>query len=297
MKIYLTSTAHNLATEFAREQVTPEKSKSVYLNTLSVYAVDRYLRTLDIQTNFSEGDWRNSLWRALLDTADLAIPGVGKIECRSILPNQTKMKVAAKAEDTIGYVAVQFAEALDAVQLVGFIPVASIQEQDQIALSDLQPIEEMLDHVTPVIRLWQWTQGIVDTTWKSIDQSIQTATEQLQDLTTQPAFAFRYRHAGMEVSRYRELSLMQSQLKLVIERIAQENTSKIQIIVKICPVDDRAALSPDLQLIVSSSETVLKPAVKDIGNFIEKRFTGELGERFSLQIVQGNAVFIEDYEI
>ena len=299
MKIYLPSAAHTLAEELAREQITPEKSKSIYLNTLAIYAVELYLQTLDIATNFSEGDWRNPLWRSLLDTADLVIPHVGKIECRPILSTDANMSTPGTSEEVVGYMAVQFSESLESVELVGFAAAAIVNGNHQIALTSLQPIEDVLDQLTPVVRLWQWVKGMADSSWQVVDSLIEDAATQIRDLAAEPEMAFRFRQRTDDDSmrRFREITVSHDRLRLIIERIPQENTTKIQIVVKVCPLSDTALIPPDLQLIVSAGETTLKPVGRDVGNFIEKRFTGEPGERFNLRVVQGDAAFMESYEI
>lgn len=300
MRIYLTSEAYKLAEEFAKEQVSPEKSRSIYLNTLSVYAVNRYLNTFDIKTDFGQGDWRNLLWRSLFDTADLLIGQGCKIECRPVLFNQTYMNITEKSEEVVGYVAVQFSENLDSVDLIGFASATAIVNGNyQIALSNLQPIEDVLDQTIPVVRLWQWAQGIATNTWQAVDGLMEEAATQIRDLLPQPEIAFRLRQPMDEdrICRFREIVVSHHCLKLVIDRIPQENTSKIQIVVKVCPIENLDLIPTDLRLIVSSGETTLKPVVREVGNFIEKRFMGEPGERFNLCIIQGDVSFTESYEI
>jgi hypothetical protein len=79
-------TAHDLAQNFARQQASTEKGKQVYLNTLAVYAVHSYLQLLDIETDLEQGNCWNPFVRTCRDVSDLVLPGLGRIDCRPVLP-------------------------------------------------------------------------------------------------------------------------------------------------------------------------------------------------------------------
>lgn len=114
--------AHRLAKQFATEQVTPQKGKQVYLNTLAVYAVHSWLKLLQIETDLGQGDSWHLGKRAFLDVADLVLPGIGRLECRPILPGETIFSLPLEVtDDRIGYVAVRISESLDEARLLGFV--------------------------------------------------------------------------------------------------------------------------------------------------------------------------------
>ncbi len=139
--------AHRLARQFATEQITSEKGKQVYLNTLAVYGVSSYLKYLQIKTDFSQGQsWQTGM-RALFNVADLFLPGIGKLECRPLLPGEIACSLPLEVkEDRIGYVIVQFSEHLDSVQLLGFVKGADIcEDSEQILIADLQPLDALLE--------------------------------------------------------------------------------------------------------------------------------------------------------
>ena len=98
--------AHRLALEFAKEQRNPQKGKKVYLNTLAVYAVHSFLKWLQIDSDLTQGESWNPGLRALYDVADLVLPGIGKLECRRILPEENDCVLPLEVTDErIGYVA------------------------------------------------------------------------------------------------------------------------------------------------------------------------------------------------
>lgn len=159
--------AHDWAKKFAAEQVKTEPSKleqlkrdreqakqarisrgkRVYLNTLAVYAVHSYLKWLQIETDLNSSDsWQP--WRSLFDVADLVIPNLGKLECRPVLIGENVLSLPPEAlQDRIGYIAVQFQEQLNQVQLLGFAPALDpLNLPKVIPLANLEPLENLLDY-------------------------------------------------------------------------------------------------------------------------------------------------------
>lgn len=140
---------HSRARHLAAQQSTVEKGKRVYLNALAVYAVHSYLKWLQIPTDFNSSDCWNPVKAALSNVADLVIPNVGTLECRPVLPQETVILLPDTIENKIGYVAIQFQESLDSVQLLGFAPaVDEVNPPAQLAVSELQPIESLLQQIT-----------------------------------------------------------------------------------------------------------------------------------------------------
>ncbi|MEZ2232572.1 DUF1822 family protein [Microcoleus sp.] len=149
LTIQLSKQAHQDAHKFASQQSTPEKVKQVYTNTLAVYAVRHFLQWLGIETDLSAGDSWHSVIRCFNDVADLVIPDLGKLECRPVLPGQTAISIPPEVtEDRIAYIAVQFQEQLNEVQLLGFYPAIDPQSPPEtIEISRLQPIETLIDYI------------------------------------------------------------------------------------------------------------------------------------------------------
>jgi Protein of unknown function (DUF1822). len=140
---------HTQARNLAAQQSTVEKGKRVYLNALAVYAVHSYLKWLQIPTDLNQSNCLNAAKAALLNVGDLVIPDIGILECCPVLPQQTVILLPNAIEHQIGYVAIQFQERLDSVQLLGFAPAFDqVNAPTQLALSELQPIETLLEQIT-----------------------------------------------------------------------------------------------------------------------------------------------------
>ena len=147
LSVPLPQNAHRWAKEFASQQDNPQKGKQVYLNTLAVYAVHSYLKWLNIETALNQGDsWKSGL-RAIFDVADLVLPGVGKLECRPVLPGEAAIVLPpTMTQERIGYVGVQFSQQLDYVELLGFLPAREMAESPAILqITQLQSFDSLFE--------------------------------------------------------------------------------------------------------------------------------------------------------
>ncbi len=149
LTVFLKPEYHQIARRFATQQDTVEKGTQVYLNTLAIYAVRSFLEDTSVETDLSQGDSWNSAVRCFHDVADLAIPDLGKLECRPILAGETAVSLPIEVrEDRIGYVVVQFHEQLNEVQLLGFYPTLDpLSPAPKIKIVELEPIENLIDYL------------------------------------------------------------------------------------------------------------------------------------------------------
>lgn len=186
LTIQLSKQAHQDAHKFASQQSTPEKVKQVYTNTLAVYAVRHFLQWLGIETDLSAGDSWHSVIRCFNDVADLVIPNLGKLECRPVLPGQTAISIPPEVtEDRIAYIAVQFQEQLNEVQLLGFYPAIDPQlPPETIEISRLQPIETLIDYIDRLESAQFFLQSdeevAIQVRERLVDQSISEIATQLE---------------------------------------------------------------------------------------------------------------------
>ena len=140
---------HEIARKFSVQQDTVEKGEQVYLNTLAILGVRSFLDWLGIETDLNAGDSWHSVVRCFQNVADLVIPDLGKLECRPVLPGETVISLPPEVtENRIAYIAVQFQEQLNEVQLLGFYPAIDPQlPPETIEISRLQPIETLIDYI------------------------------------------------------------------------------------------------------------------------------------------------------
>lgn len=309
--------AHAIARQFAVEQTTPQKGKKTYLNTLAVYAVHSYLKWLQIESDLTQGDSWHPLKRALFDVADLVIPDVGKLECRPVLPGETTFSLPLEVtQDRIGYVAVQFSERLNEVQLLGFVIAVDIPDTtDQILIADLQPLNALLNCIPtnvvdeePIltvsnipVHLSHWLQNIFSTGWQSVEALFSTE-------AANPAFSVRStellreshsKNSVASVSGGKLLDLgmlLAGHLVTLIVTIAPSSNNELNIRLRVYPAGGQIYLPPNLQLIVldESGATCLNAQARNADNWMQLEFTGEPGERFSVKLALGD-VSTEEY--
>ncbi|MGB7709628.1 MAG: DUF1822 family protein [Microcoleus sp.] len=137
-----------LAEKFAASQPNADKNQQVYRNTLAVLAVNTFVQELRYETDLDAGESWHPVLRMFHNVADLVLPGIGKIECCPVLLGETAISLPEVRENRIAYIAVEFAEPFDKVKLLGFIPAVEIvEETEAISLTNLQPVEELLDYL------------------------------------------------------------------------------------------------------------------------------------------------------
>ena len=309
--------AHALARQFAAEQATPQRSKQIYSNTLAVYAVHSYLKWLRIDTDLSQGDSWHPLKRVLFDIADLVLPGIGKLECRPVSPGETTIFLPPEVtEDRIGYVAVQFSENLNEVQLLGFVGAANISNaSEQILIAELQPLNDLLDCIPdtdlqPVdspsqvrVNLSQWLDDIFEAGWQTVEALLSRESANLalntnfREIYGNPAF-------GITGGKLIDLERQAGQRVALLVKIMPKTEQKVDIRVRVCPASGQIYLPPNLQLIVEDkSGTCLQAQAKSIDRFrsinrwIQLEFSGDKGEQFSAKVVLSDVIITENFVI
>lgn len=147
MNIPIPREAHNYAQQFAAQQANKEKKTQVYLNTLVVYAVDNFLKMMDIQTDLEASDSWNPVIRHYHNVADLAILNVFQLECRYVLPEQEKIELPPEVlEDRIGYVFVRLENSLKSGEILGFLPMDEPDEMpEEVEIDELEHIEVLFE--------------------------------------------------------------------------------------------------------------------------------------------------------
>ncbi|BAY75230.1 hypothetical protein NIES25_16480 [Nostoc linckia NIES-25] len=293
LSVPLPQNAHRWAEEFAAEQDSPQKGKQVYLNTLAVYAVRSYLKWLNIETALNQGDsWHRGL-RAIFDVADLVLPGVGKLECRPVLPGEVAIVLPASiTQDRIGYVAVQFSQQLDYVELLGFFPTAAMAESPQILeIAQLQSFDalfEIIHRRSLLVNLRQWVTGIFQPDWQSPDLLFASNFRSSSTIA---------RPATNSISRAKVIDLGRQVLLLV--QLTPTNSEVFDIRLRVYPGDDAIHLPAFLQLIVldAAGNTSMEAQARSADDWMQLEFSCEHEEKFSVKIVLGETSLIEKFVV
>ncbi|MBE9114681.1 DUF1822 family protein [Lusitaniella coriacea LEGE 07157] len=283
--------ARDLAQRFAAEQATPEKGVRVYLNTLAVWAVSRYLTWLQVETDLDRGESWNSRSRAVFDVADLVIPNWGKIACRPVLKDENYLVLPSEArQNRRGAIAVQIDESLQSVQILGFHKAVAGELPERISLERLESLDRFLESLERTVEneaitnLSQWLQDSFDRTWQQVEQLLTAKT---------PAFAFR----NSAIRRVKRLELDES-LALMMA-IEPDSDERVNIDIQIQPIARDVTLPPQTQLtILTELNEVFRVIVAgERSRGIQYQLRGEVGERFGLRIASDTASVTETFVI
>jgi len=149
LAVVLPTKAHQQANEFAALIADPAAAKRVRRNTLAIYAVNEYMRWLDVPTDLAAGDSWNPLFFSAEDVADLVLPNLGRLECRPFAPEASDVDLPETVQqDRIGYVGVELATDLSEAYILGFIPSLNITNPATILKrSELLSREQLIDHL------------------------------------------------------------------------------------------------------------------------------------------------------
>jgi Protein of unknown function (DUF1822) len=284
--------AHSLAEQFCQHQSNPKKAKQIYLNTLAIYAVDFYLRCQGFETNWQASDSCDPLMLKFMDVADLEVKQIGKLECRPVLPDAEVYHIPPDAcEDRIGYIAVQLNSSLKQATLLGFTQTPT----RSIPLDRLQPLEDLLEYLHQIkqpepVKLREWFEGKFEAGWLAIAELLGLEENKL-------AFAFR---DPVKIGRGQQIDLgmevAQQPLALVVT-LPPEADSEVDILVQVYPIGGQTFLPQGVKLILmdESGEVVFNIESREVDNFIQLRFSAELGEQFSVTVALGDASVRKDF--
>lgn len=291
LTIMLDRQAHRYAQQFAREQITPEKGKQVYLNTLVVSGVNNYLKCFSISTNLAQSNCWQPGMRAMFNVADLMLSQFGKLECLGILPQQTTVMIPPEArEDRIGYLIARFPEELQQLELLGFIPSQMVDfTTETIELDQLQSLDTLFDTLESLqkqIKLRQWLNGVFTTDWQPLESVM--AGRMVRSLTEQES-------EQIAIARGKEISWKQddSEQKIIlIVKITKPNESPSEAIncyLQLYPDGDNQSLPTGLTVKVldASKEVCLSAIAQDRDDWMQLEFTCQSTEEFTIELNLG----------
>ncbi|TAF56252.1 MAG: DUF1822 family protein [Oscillatoriales cyanobacterium] len=149
LTIPIAPAAQRSAQTLAQQQSNPKKAKRVYLNALAVHAVNLYFQCMEIDTDLAASDIWNPVVQKFMDVADLDVKGIGKLECRWVSAGEECISIPAEVRsDRIGYIAVEMAESLQDLKLLGFVKNG---DREKVPLSELESIDNLLEYLDELI--------------------------------------------------------------------------------------------------------------------------------------------------
>jgi hypothetical protein len=298
----LTKIAHGYAQQFYQEQTALEKKKQIYLNTLAVYAVNYYLKCLDIKTSLKASDSWNPVMQNLANIADLVLPKRGKLECCPAWSNSEVCQVSTDAlTDRIGYVVVWLNDELTEATLLGF---SKVVETGKLVISKLQPLEDLilyLDELEPsLVNITD--RGILDKirymlnlSWQRVEPLFEPSTSENYEL----AFGYRSASAPAQIGYLATDTinlgedLSNGEVKLNIAIIPQSE-SDIDAIVEL----SGEKLPNNLQLLAQelTGETIISEITQPGDTSICLQFSRQWQTPFTLTLVKEDFVYTKTWK-
>ncbi|NJM95090.1 MAG: DUF1822 family protein [Acaryochloridaceae cyanobacterium CSU_5_19] len=264
LSLPITRTGRLQAQAFQQQHPQPEKAEQVYWNTLAVWVVKDYLNLMQIPCDLEGSDSWSPLMQTVADQADLAISGLGRLECRPIFPGQTTCHVPPEVwSERIGYVVVMFDPTERQGHLLGFTPTVATAE---LPCQSLQPLDALLVHLNELVaarqstaqtncsllytNLNQWYQGLFEQGWQAVES-----------LVPKPSSALAYNFRS-------------------IMDLAASSLNHQPVRVKRAKIIDFGAPMPDLSLVLALN--LLESAASDLQSICVQAFPLQEASRLPL---------------
>lgn len=187
-------------------------------------------------------------------------------------------------------------------------------------ISQLQPPEDLIDrlhqlmHVAPtasvvatsrsLVNLSQWFQDVFETGWQTVETLLNPSQSNLsfsfRSADSDLAVAVDDSDAGVRRAKLIDLGMQLSRhLVTLIVEIRPESEQKNNILLQMHPAGSQTYLPPLLQLTVLDEygATFLEAVARSADNYIQLKFSGEPGERFSVKVAFGDSSITEDFVI
>lgn len=294
VELPITTVMRDTAHQCSLEQVSPDRALIIYLNTLAVQLIQRYLTYLDIESYFYKSDLFQPNLRAIFEPADLIVANLGKVECRWLLDSQMDVSIPPEAQrNRQGCFILRLEESLQQAEVLGFYPAIDNTLPETISLTQLQPIEAFIDLWEAAqpqpINLNQWLHNGWEAGWQALE-AIMTPKA--------PILAFR----SLEICRAKILNLG---IPLVLAIALQsESESRLQIQIELFPYHSpevETNLNPVfsqalyLTILTATGEVFRCLNAQSGDEVIQYEFIAARGEKFTLKLESSQATFTETF--
>lgn len=309
-KLCLVKAAHQLALKFSSQQKDLSKVQQVYHNTLAVWAVNYYMKCMQIETDWESSDSWDILMQSLLNVADLILPGIGSLECRPFVQGEQSVYIPLDvSQDRIAYVIVQLDNSLKTATILGFVKTAPVSEE--LPITKIRTLKEFLKYLEQIkmsnlekpVKLSQWLRNIFGDGWQPIEALLSTA-------LTDGVFGIRSTSTVPKddlenLSGARRGKLIDLGIQIGIHPIALVVTiiplsdEEVDINVRLYPAKGHFVLPPNLQMIFldEADEVIWSDKTRNADNWMQQGLSGKIGETFSVKLILEERVFIEYFII
>lgn len=320
--IPISSTARQKAERMAGLCRNSHRRGTMQRNLLATIAVHDYLRLQGYLPDLEASDSWNPILGRTGEVADLVVSQVGRFECCAMEPSQLTCPVPSEGQfGRSGYVAVEIDTQGHWGWLLGFIPGGDevkpietlsrkeLHSMDEFGvrfapndvtespLSQLKPSADFPDSQNQLrqssntVNLRQWLDKYIEEGWQKLEKLFSS-----EELT--PAFIMR----NSLIERGKQICLatqVTNQKMILIVKLNPQFEKDINIIVEVRPQSGQLYLPEMLQVKIlnENQAAVMQATASSTNKNIQFDFNAEPKERFSVQMILGEASVIENFEI
>lgn len=300
--VMITSKFRKQAELFRNQQANPEKGEQVYRNTLAVLAVDFYCQCMEIETDLGMGDSWNPLMQTLVDTADLTIKNLGRLECRPVLSDSDIVEIPAEVgSDRIGYIAVQFSESMKEATLMGFVEKVTGEE---MLLEQWRSLDDFLELVSepqtePDIPPYvsRWLRGILEAGWQTVEviEALLSPPQTAPSLNFRSLAPIKFQKRDNTVMGGKLLQLEEANAQVAIfVGLAAGEEQEMDFFVELYAIKPQIYLPLDLELMVldEQGKSVMQSVATKSSKNMQLKFSGYPDEEFSVKVALGDVSIV-----
>ncbi len=309
-----------IAEKFSQQQQNQQKSRAVYLNTLAILAVDFYCQCVGIKTEASKSHGLDNIMSSLMNTASLFIKDKGLLECRPVLPKEEFCEIPSEVlSERIGYMVVEIDEGNRQARILGFVesvenerlPITklsslgdfliyihkfpAVELVSEISTNKVDMVEVAVNQIsTGIVKLSKWFEGLLDGGWEAelaiakdlaISQDIFSANETEKRESSAAKFIY-LQHSSERV--------------LLILRQTQVSQDEVEIVLRLYPASESIFLLDGIKIALLDESNKSIPQLEKqskASNWLQLRFKGNVGDKFSFKISLGEDNIIEHFII
>ncbi len=312
--VLLDNDAKQLARQIAMKQLTPQAAKWTYLKILAVLALYQHLMEQQkVEVILEESDSWDTYSNLII-----FVPGVGRIECLPVLPgNQQCLLPDEIVADRI-YVAVQFHEVPELVELLGLIPASDVNisdlESEQYPLSALKPLDDFIKILLNtssatnslhenLVDLSNWFNGVFDKVWRPVEVLLGLQEIETYDFKPGATGSYKTASAGFceeaptEIDRGMLIDLGKDWGQVVL-RLSLQNQSneELYVLVEVRPSTPEELLPANLEVAVIVGEEVLKNKLQEPGKCLQvEPDCFKYGDSFDIQLTIDEVKIIKSF--
>ncbi len=291
-------------------------AKRTYINILAVCAVEQFIQRLGFKTDWTLSESHDLISHQLADSADLYVEGIGRLECRPVLPNEYSLKVPPETWcDRAGYIAVKLNQDLEQATILGFLPTVNAESIPLEKLGSTTDLFKLLEsaqrrsnqHPTqhqsvnaniaaqgdpPVIHIQQWLQQQISVGWEFVDTMMGSLITLEQSFSSLATLSYR-NHTSSDHDQYLDITCQRKQVSLgqqvvwLTLKVASLSANQFRFELSVHPLENLSHLPNGLvlKLLNEAGTSVMQAQALDATPFLAfSNFTGETGESFSAEL-------------